>query len=103
MKLMSISTCTLICGILTAIIIFVLWSCTIRVQPPPPKEGFSGNLSSANINDRGNIFNYFANTEFKPECCPGVYSNSTGCPCLSKCQQTYFYSRAGNNVPFSEY
>ena len=43
----------------------------------------------------------FANTPFKPECCPSTYSTSTGCACISNDQYGYLLSRGGNNVPFA--
>jgi hypothetical protein len=45
----------------------------------------------------------FANTPFKPECCPNTYSNSTGCACMTTGQYNYLIERGGNNVPYSEY
>ena len=45
----------------------------------------------------------FANTPFKPECCPNAYSNSSGCACMTTNQYNYLVSRGGNNVPYSEY
>jgi hypothetical protein len=45
----------------------------------------------------------FANTPFKPECCPNAYSNSTGCACMTVPQYNYLINRGGNNVPYSEY
>jgi hypothetical protein len=45
----------------------------------------------------------FANTEFKPECCPNAYSTSTGCACMTTTQYNYLIDRGGNNVPYSEY
>jgi hypothetical protein len=45
----------------------------------------------------------FANTEFKPQCCPNAYSNSTGCACMDVGQYNYLINRGGNNVPYSEY
>lgn len=45
----------------------------------------------------------FANTPFKPECCPSTYTNSTGCACITTKQYAHLTSRGGNNVPFSEY
>jgi len=45
----------------------------------------------------------FANTEFKPECCPNAYSNGSGCACMTVNQYNYLVSRGGNNVPYSEY
>jgi len=45
----------------------------------------------------------FANTEFKPECCPNTYSNSSGCACMDSNSYNYLITRGGNNVPYSEY
>ena len=45
----------------------------------------------------------FANTPFKPECCPNTYSNSTGCACMTTKQYNYLIERGSNNVPYSEY
>ena len=45
----------------------------------------------------------FANTEFKPECCPNTYSNSSGCACMDSGSYNYLIQRGGNNVPYSEY
>ena len=46
---------------------------------------------------------FFANSEFKPECCPNTYSNSSGCWCGTSQDYNYLITRAGNNVPYSEY
>ena len=45
----------------------------------------------------------FANTPFKPECCPNTYSNSSGCACMTSEQYNYIILRGKNNVPYSEY
>jgi hypothetical protein len=45
----------------------------------------------------------FATTEFKPECCPNAFSNSTGCACMTVDQYNYLINRGSNNVPYSEY
>jgi len=45
----------------------------------------------------------FANTPFSPKCCPSGYSNSQGCACITVPQYNYLRTRAGNNVPYSEY
>ena len=45
----------------------------------------------------------FANTPFKPECCPNTFSNSMGCACMTVNQYNYLNNRGGNNVPYSEY
>uniref|UniRef100_A0A6C0EQJ3 Uncharacterized protein n=1 Tax=viral metagenome TaxID=1070528 RepID=A0A6C0EQJ3_9ZZZZ len=46
---------------------------------------------------------FFASTQFKPECCPNTYSNSSGCACMTSGQYNYLITRSGNNVPYSEY
>ena len=45
----------------------------------------------------------FANTPFKPECCPNAFSNSSGCACMTGGQFNYLVERGGNNIPYSEY
>ena len=45
----------------------------------------------------------FANTPFKPECCPNSYSTSAGCACMNSNTYNYLVTRGGNNVPYSEY
>ena len=45
----------------------------------------------------------FANTPFKPECCPNTYSNSMGCACMTGPQYNYLILRGGNNTPYSEF
>jgi len=46
---------------------------------------------------------FFANAQFKPECCPSAYSNSNGCWCGDSTSYNYLIQRGGNNVPYSEY
>ena len=46
---------------------------------------------------------FFANVDFKPECCPNSYSNSTGCACMTSQDYNYLITRSGNNVPYSGY
>jgi len=45
----------------------------------------------------------FADTQFKPECCPNTYSTGSGCACMTVGQYNYLIDRGGNNVPYSEY
>jgi len=45
----------------------------------------------------------FANTKFKPACCPNTYSNSSGCACMTVDQYNWLKLRGGNNTPYSEY
>ena len=39
---------------------------------------------------------FFADNEFKPECCPTTYSNGSGCACPSSEQVKYLNERGGN-------
>ena len=45
----------------------------------------------------------FDNMPFSPECCPNTYSSSMGCACMNSNTYNYLITRAGNNVPYSEY
>lgn len=45
----------------------------------------------------------FADTPFKPECCPNSYSNSSGCACMTSPQYNYLILRGGNNTPYSQF
>jgi len=45
----------------------------------------------------GELF-FFKDTKFSPQCCPGTYSSSVGCACLSKPQFNYLVTRGGNNT-----
>ena len=45
----------------------------------------------------GEMF-FFKDTKFDTSCCPGSYTNSKGCACLSKKQFQYLTMRAGNNT-----
>jgi hypothetical protein len=63
------------------------------------------NVGSQNANQppSSDSMDFFANTQFKPECCPNTYSGSEGCACMSNAQYNTLVSRGGNNVPYSEY
>lgn len=50
----------------------------------------------------GELF-FFQNNQFKPECCPGPYSSSTGCACMSSEQIRYLNTRGGNRTSDSEF
>lgn len=50
----------------------------------------------------GELF-FFQNNQFKPECCPGPYSSSTGCACMSTEQIRYLNTRGGNRTSDSEF
>jgi hypothetical protein len=45
----------------------------------------------------GEMF-FFKNTKFDTSCCPGTYTNSLGCACMSKKQFQYLTMRGGNNT-----
>lgn len=46
----------------------------------------------------GELF-FFNNTKFDTDCCPGTYTSSEGCACLSQPQYNYLTMRGGNNTP----
>ena len=50
----------------------------------------------------GELF-FFKNNQFKPDCCPGPYSSSTGCACMSAEQVKYLNTRGGNRTSDSEF
>lgn len=45
----------------------------------------------------GEMF-FFKDTKFDTSCCPGTYTNSLGCACMSKKQFQYLTMRGGNNT-----
>lgn len=64
--------------------------------------------------DPSTSLHFFADTEFKPDCCGATYSstgavkaalgNETGgCACLSKEQVNYLNTRGGNRTSYSEF
>ena len=42
----------------------------------------------------------FYNSTFKPECCPNIYSTSSGCLCIDRDIFSMIYSRGGNSYSF---
>jgi len=68
------------------------------------KEGFSKykHVSGSGDGTNGEML-MFANTPFKPSCCPSSYSSSMGCACITYKQNNFIRNRGGNNVPYSEY
>jgi len=44
-----------------------------------------------------------ADTKFKPDCCPNIYSTGKGCSCFTEDQFTFMKQRGGNNYPISDY
>lgn len=40
---------------------------------------------------------FFADNQFKPECCPSTYSSGNGCACMSAAQVSYLNQRGSNN------
>jgi hypothetical protein len=45
----------------------------------------------------------FDNNKFDPDCCPSVYSNSSGCVCATPEQMKYLNQRGGNRTLTTEY
>jgi len=82
----------------------------VPAKKTPTKEGFevSSNFKNnnyASVNEQSspesNQMLMFANTPFKPECCPNTYSSSTGCACMTREQVNLLKNRG--NVAYSEY
>lgn len=40
------------------------------------------------------------NSKFKPECCPNMYTSSSGCLCIDKDNFSLIHSRGGNSYNF---
>jgi len=59
------------------------------------------NFKSTNIPLPDGKMDFFENTQFKPECCPNVFSTGAGCACLSKDQINHLFQRGGNNTTSS--
>ena len=64
-------------------------------------ENFAANVGLGNSNNGEMLL--FANTPFKPECCPNTYSTGGGCACMTNSQVNLLNTRGGNNYPQSEY
>ncbi len=67
------------------------------------KAGEPPNAAVQSILDRQStipttIGGFLEGTEFKPSCCPSMYTNSTGCACLTMDQYNYLRSRGGNDA-----
>ena len=45
----------------------------------------------------------FSENKFTPECCPSVYSNSSGCVCATPEQMKYLNQRGGNRTLTTEF
>ena len=69
--------------------------------------------TGSNLVDPESSMSFFADTQFKPECCGSTYSSqggltsqgvtSSGCACLSKEQMDYLNTRGGNRTLPSEF
>ena len=55
-------------------------------------ETNSSPVSGLNSHD----MSFLANNRFTPECCPSMYSSSTGCACITT-EQGQFLNERGNN------
>ena len=64
--------------------------------------GDLANYKQSNTQTEGEML-MFANTPFKPECCPNTYSKGGGCACMTAQQTNHLVTRGGNNYPVSEY
>jgi hypothetical protein len=46
---------------------------------------------------------FFRGVSFSSNCCPSKYSSDSGCACLDNAKYEVIRSRAGNNVPISQW
>ena len=68
-----------------------------------PSAGAESILNRNNPPLNKSEMDIFANTPFKPECCPGAFSTSTGCACMDMKQYNFLQNRGNNNVPYDIY
>ena len=57
-------------------------------------RGETYNKNPSPLNE-GELF-FFANNDFKPECCPSDYTDPNGCACISPEQVNFLNTRGGN-------
>ena len=53
---------------------------------------------TSDLNNNVSSMDFFENTKFTPEACPGTYSSSTGCATLGPKQIAALATRGGNNT-----
>lgn len=59
---------------------------------------------SSTVNPReARIQDFFGGVKFSTKCCPSSYSTDTGCACLDQSKYDIIKTRAGNNMPFSQW
>ena len=68
-----------------------------------PSAGAQDILNRNNPSLAKGEMDIFANTPFKPECCPNAFSNSSGCACMDMKTYGSLINRGGNNVPYDIY
>lgn len=73
----------------------------VPLNKTPSPLHMNQNFKSAHIPLPDGKMDFFENTQFKPECCPNVYSTGDGCACLSKDQINHLFQRGGNNTTSS--
>lgn len=50
----------------------------------------------------GDMF-FWEGTQFRPECCPSTYTNSSGCACTTEEQVKFINTRGGNRTENSQF
>ena len=60
-----------------------------------PVENFNNKLIQTKKKDKGQI-DMLTYSTFKTECCPSVYSNSSGCLCYDNIEDLALITRGGN-------
>jgi hypothetical protein len=61
------------------------------------------NIEFSNANSNDSISSFFKDVLFSTDCCPSSFSTDQGCACISPSQYNVLKTRAGNNIPYSEF
>ena len=90
------------------IILFVSFSVLSLIIIYSTKENFASKYNEYNSNNLIKTpmkfkqqLDFLTYSNFKPECCPSVYSNSKGCLCYDNDEDTSIITR-GNNRHFTK-
>ena len=78
--------------LISILIICLVLSCYVQNQY---NENFENKLIQSEMKHKGQL-DMLTYSTFKPECCPSVYSNSTGCLCYDNIEDLALITRGGN-------
>jgi hypothetical protein len=86
--------------LLLLILVILTWSLYTHVEPFSDSDT---NIMVERVKKYPTSFSVdpFFNSTFKPECCPNIYSSSSGCLCIDRDIFSLVYSRGGNSYNFN--